>query len=526
MSPNKAKQDTFEGLALLAEVSQLLTDVELDKVLNKVIRLIAGAVGASKSSLFLSQDGSIDWEHLFTMRNLTSDESVKVVTRVLDEGFAGWVTRHKRGDIIEDVTKDERWIVFPDDPPSNRSALCVPFLDGDEVLAVVTLVHEEVGYFTTYHLRLLTIIANQVVIALRNAQLFKRLTVQRKHLETVLTSISDALIVLNPHGVITLANPSALRILNAASEQDVIGKPLELFSERDRMFEPIVEIVRAELHQNERWTFETRTENLQKDYQVTMGKWREHERENGFVVVLHDITTLRDLSRFKDEMLRVATHDLRSPLALISGYADMVTMDLPDPHSPIHDYISVIKRSVERMQTLVEDLLRVERVRSTPLELHERTDLEALVKTVIVNMRLQTDAKQQKLETVLELKGVPRVVADTVLLRQSMENLVNNAVKYTPSGGIITIRASYDDERFYFSVRDTGIGIAPEHQKYVFESFYRVPDVPVSEKGNGLGLSLVRNVVTRHNGDVWLVSEVGKGSEFGFWLPLKPPNAP
>lgn len=521
MSHTNHTENTFEGLALLAEVSQLLTDVNLDMVLNKVIRLVAGAVGASKSSLFLSQNGSVDWEHLFTMRNLASDESVKVVTRVLDDGFAGWVTRNKRGDIIADITKDNRWIIFPDDPETSRSALCVPLLNGDEVLAVVTLVHEQVGYFTPYHLRLLTIIANQAVIAIRNAQLFNRINIQREHLETVLASITDALIVLNPRGIITMVNPAAVRLLNEQQLGDTIGKSLEFYNQYDSVFEPIVEIVRAELHQNERWTFETRTENQQKDYQATMGKWYEGERENGYVVVLHDITTLRDLSRFKDEMLRVATHDLRSPLALISGYADMVTMDLPDPNSPVHDYVAIIKKSVERMQILVEDLLRVERVRSSPLELRERTDLEALVKTVVVNMRLMTDARKQKLEVDYDLKDAPRIVADAVLLRQSMENLVSNAVKYTPNGGIITIHARYDAEKFYFSVRDNGIGIASEHQKYVFESFYRVPNVPTTEKGNGLGLSLVRNVVTRHNGDVWLTSELGKGSEFGFWIPLQ-----
>jgi signal transduction histidine kinase len=256
-----------------------------------------------------------------------------------------------------------------------------------------------------------------------------------------------------------------------------------------------------------------------------MALWNNDERaERGYVIVMHDITRLHDLSRFKDEMLRVASHDLRSPLALISGYADMVSMDTPDPTSPVHEYVNIIKQSVEKMGGLVEDLLRVERIRSSPLELHEQIDLNALVKVVVVNARPFAHTKKLDFQTDIELDNVPRVFADSVLLRQAMENLINNAVKYTPENGQIIIRAYYDHQRFHFSVEDTGIGIPKEHQSYVFESFYRVTPPKEHNKSriqsSGLGLSLVKNVIARHHGEVWVNSTVGKGSRFGFWLPL------
>lgn len=512
-------QPTFEDLELLAEVSQLLTEIDLDNVLNLVISLVARAVGASRASLFLHADGKIDWNHIFTMRNLSGDESVKVVSRVLDKGFAGWVYRNKRGDIITDTQTDDRWITFKEDTLKMRSALCVPFMNEGDVLAVVTLVHEEVAHFTPYHLRLMTIIANQASIAVRNAQLFSRLNNQRRQLETILNSIGDALIVLDDKGKIALANPIALDLLNA-DERFVTGESLASFISYDNVFEPIAEIVSAGLTGNERWAFETRSERRKTDYRVTMALWREGDAL-GYVVVMHDITQLQDLSRFKDEMLRVASHDLRSPLALITGYADMITIDTPDASSPVHEYAHIIKSSVERMGGLIEDLLRIERVRTSPLELQEKTDLEALAKVVVVNMRFSAEAKQQQLIPKIALSGIPKIMADSVLVRQAMENLVSNAIKYTPSGGKITINASHDEHNFYFSVVDTGIGIPSEHQKFVFESFYRVPTVANTQKGSGLGLSLVKNVIARHGGDVWLKSEEGKGSEFGFWLPLR-----
>lgn len=520
-------QPTFADLELLAEVSSLLNHTEVDAVLDRVIALCARAVGASRVSMFLHNDGEVDWDHVFTVRKLEGQETIKVVTKVLDQGFAGWVRRNKRGDIIRDTTQDERWIVFPNDPIPVRSALCVPFLDDEEnVVAVVTFVHEDPDHFTPYHLRLMTIVANLATIAIRNAQLFSLQTQQRRQFQTILQSIRDVLIVLNGRGDIILTNEAALPLLGCSSVESALHTHLSVYAAQDSVFEPILKRLRNKPDPDvEKWSFETSSQRLKLDFQVTMSHWIEPLRGAvGFVIVMHNITELKDLARFKDEMLRMATHDLRSPLALISGYADMIATDTPDPNSPVFEYLDIIRRSVERMGALIEDLLRVERIRSNPLELQTHIEPELIVRQVVINTRLLAEAKQQRFMTDIALEGVPFIVADTVLLRQAMENLVNNAVKYTPAGGQITLRAWYDAARFYFCVVDTGIGIAPEHQARVFESFYRVPSAAQTERGSGLGLSLVKNVVLRHHGDVWLRSQVNLGSEFGFWIPLAERN--
>ncbi|MDQ7025185.1 MAG: ATP-binding protein [Anaerolineae bacterium] len=515
-------QPTFEDLELLAEVSQLLTVVDLDSVLQKVVQLAGQAVGASKTSLFLHNDEHIDWKHIITMRDLPPDKSVKVVNQVMGDGFAGWVYRNKRGDIISDTEADDRWIVFPDDLLVTRSAMCVPFMYEGTIIAMITLVHEKPNQFRPYHLRLMEIIANQATIAIRNAQLFNRVNVQRQQLEVVLQAITDVLLVLDEHGKIRMVNNAALPLLGATSHDAVIGQALASFAIGDDVIAPIVEIIKAALVEQNRWAFETRSDHHQTDYQVTMAVWEDPQHEQrGYVVVMHNVTTLHDLSRFKDEMLRVATHDLRSPLALISGYADMVRLDIGDPEHIVNEYVNIIKTTTETMSSLVDDLLRVERVRASPLELREQTDMTSLVKVVIVNSRPFAKVKNITFETDIQLDGVPRIVADPVLIRQSMENLVSNAFKYTPENGLVTVRAHFDAKKFYFAVEDNGIGIPKEHQAYVFESFYRVEQARYKEKGSGLGLSLVKNVIVRHDGEVWVKSEEGKGSRFGFWLPLK-----
>ncbi len=525
MSRPDVKQPTFEDLELLAEVSQLLTLMNLDEVLQKVINLAAKAVGATSISLFLHEGQTVDWDHIFTARNLSLGESIPVVRRVLDEGLAGWVYRKKQGAIIFDTEEDDRWITFPDDTLSVRSALCVPFMRKEQAIAVVTLTHPDPHHFALYHLRLMTIVANQASVAIYNTQLFNRIQHlfdrikgQQRQLEGVLQAIGDVLIVLDDKGCVMMVNDAALSLLGDA-DREINGQHLSKLAETDTAFAPIAEIINTG-NKSTHWSLEVRSEVHQKDLQVTMSMWKDETRDiAGYVIVMHDVTMLRDLHRFKDEMLRIAGHDLRSPLALIIGYADMISLDTPDENSPVHEYLRVIHSSTERMNGLLEDLLRVERVRSSPLELHEETDLSKLVKVVLVNMRLAAEAKRQKFDSKLVLDGIPGIVADPVLIRQAMENLIGNAVKYTPEGGTVIIHANHKDGKFHFIVQDTGIGIAEEHLSRVFESFYRVRE-SAGQHGSGLGLNLVKTVIERHGGKVWVESEVGVGSRFGFWLPL------
>ncbi len=365
----------------------------------------------------------------------------------------------------------------------------------------------------------MTIIANQAAVAIRNAQLFNRINAQQRQLEAFLHAIPDVLLILDQSGRILMVNDAAMELLGDVTRVDITGRHLAEVA-TEEAFNPVIEVINSP-GDSTRWSFEVRSQAREQDYQVTMARWQDMLRDiAGYVIVLHDVTGLRELHRFKDEMLRVASHDLRSPLALIIGYADMIELDTPDPESPVHEYVDIIRRSTERMGTLLEDLLRVERIRNSPLELHEEVNLAKLVKVVQVNMRPSATAKSQQFATDIRLDEMPGVLADPVLLRQSMENLIGNAIKYTSEGGTVTIRAYVSDERFHFVVEDTGVGIAPEHLSHVFDSFYRVAS-DSSEKGAGLGLSLVKNVIQRHDGDVWVTSEKGKGSQFGFWLPLK-----
>lgn len=516
-----APDTTFADFELLAEVSQLLNVIDLDGVLTKVIDLVKRAVDATKVSVFLHDQDSNDWQRLLLTRALNAEESRFVVQDVIDKGLAGWVLRNRRGTIVHDTQTDERWHVFPDDPNQTRSVLCLPLMQNDHVLAIITLIHDQPNHFTEHHLWLVTIIANQVAVAIRNAQLFNRLLEQQRQLEAVLHSIPDMLLVIDHDGQILLVNNEAEKALETADRSDLLGKHLSALFAIDRAFLPLQKLLEPVDDQPDTWMFETRSDRYRQDFLVTVSRWHSpFGGSGGHIIVLHDVTALRDLNRFKSEMLKLATHDLRSPLALIVGYCELIALDLENPSPAIQEYLETIRRSTRRMGGLLDDLLRVEEIRSSPSELQQQVNFGDLVDQVADSLSLLASAKGQAVTIKNEIGNLPPVTIDPMLVREAMENYTSNAVKYTPDGGRITMFAYADERHIYFEVEDTGIGIPPKDIEHVFEWGYRAKRSSATlVEGKGLGLSLVKSILERHRGEVWVESQEGIGSRFGFWLP-------
>jgi len=232
------------------------------------------------------------------------------------------------------------------------------------------------------------------------------------------------------------------------------------------------------------------------------------------------------LEKVKSEMIRMASHDLRNPLNNILGYIELLNMTLdPARQSPeIQEYLGSLRRSAKTMQSLIDDLLTLERVESERASEWQEFDLSGLVYEVAEAE--QTGAFLRNVTLVLEREEDTALVFGSMTqLRQAIANLIGNAVKYTPDGGRVEVRFTREDQRLRFAVQDTGYGISPERQARLFERFYRAREPGTDHiPGTGLGLSLVKTVIERHGGQVWFESEAGVGSTFGFWLPAAQPS--
>ncbi|PJF30987.1 MAG: hypothetical protein CUN51_05775 [Candidatus Thermofonsia Clade 1 bacterium] len=231
---------------------------------------------------------------------------------------------------------------------------------------------------------------------------------------------------------------------------------------------------------------------------------------------------VRELESIKTHMIRMASHDLRNPLNVAMNYFDMFTetLDVSSFSERQKHYVERVRKAHQTMDTLIKDLLTLERVESEREALWQVVDFNALVSAEVEVQRAAAELKKHTLTLQLPASTL-HVRGSATQLRQAISNLISNAIKYTPDGGLIQVRLTAKERRLLFEVQDNGYGISKERQERLFSSFYRAREPGTDHiSGTGLGLSLVRTVIERHGGKVWMNSEAGIGSIFSFWLPL------
>jgi signal transduction histidine kinase len=240
---------------------------------------------------------------------------------------------------------------------------------------------------------------------------------------------------------------------------------------------------------------------------------------------------VRSANQAKSEFISFVAHELKTPMTSIRGYADLVAQGAVGPVSqPQANFLATIRLNVDRMAALVSDLNDVSRIESGRLKLEfSAIHLAPAVDEVLEALRSQIEAKEQKLT--LEIPAdLPPVWVDRGRLIQVLTNLVSNAHKYTPPGGVLRIAAEHSSnpwdpagppEVVHFLIQDSGLGISLQEQKSIFQKFFRSEDGMVRDiPGTGLGLHITRNLVEMHGGRIWFESELQKGSTFHFTVPV------
>jgi len=240
----------------------------------------------------------------------------------------------------------------------------------------------------------------------------------------------------------------------------------------------------------------------------------------GAVVVFHDITRLKQLENMRKEFVANVSHELRTPLSMIKGYVETLLDEQPPDQQTARQFVQTIQKHSNRLEALIDDLLTISALESQQTHLHfEPASLHAIA-TDVMNEFAQP-ARTKSVSLSMEIPGTfPRVKADIQRLNQVFSNLLDNAIKYTQSGGHIRISAKENKAEVEVCIADNGPGIPPEHLPHIFERFYRVEKARNRELGGtGLGLSIVKHIVQAHGGRVWAESKPGKGSWFFFTLP-------
>jgi two-component system phosphate regulon sensor histidine kinase PhoR len=239
----------------------------------------------------------------------------------------------------------------------------------------------------------------------------------------------------------------------------------------------------------------------------------------GAVLVFHDITELRRLEKIRQDFVANVSHELRTPVASIKGYAETLLSGAMEDKAALKEFLGTIHENSDRLVSLINDLLDLARIESGRMKIVSvPMDVVPVIQRCL-NI-LEKNMQDKKLSVIMDIPvDLSKVLADEARFSQVVLNLLDNAVKYTPDSGSISVKAFLREKMVQFDVTDTGIGIPEQDLPRIFERFYRVDKARSRDLGGtGLGLSIVKHIVLAHGGEVWASSQLGRGTTFSFTL--------
>ncbi len=352
--------------------------------------------------------------------------------------------------------------------------------------------------------------------AARLDRTIRTLTEERNLSSAILGSMVEGVAVVNASERLLFANPGFAEILGL----DVPPQSGSALVEVVRQTE-LIEAVRRVLKGEPRVETEIVTGTLRQHFfAVTVASVRAAET-SGAVIVLHDVTDLRKLERVRRDFVANVSHEFKTPLTAIQGFAEtLLAGALDDPLNRVR-FLEIILEHSRRLARLTDDLLRLSQMDADRLGLEiQRVSVPQFVEGCVETARRPAADRDLRISVNLSDR-LPDIAADRRRLAEVLQNLLDNAIQYTPPGGQIMLSASASASEVTFTVSDTGIGIPQADQPRIFERFYRVDAARSREVGGtGLGLAIAKHLVEVHGGRIWVESEVGQGSQFHFTVPV------
>ena len=421
--------------------------------------------------------------------------------------------------LIPDTDADPGWVTLPE-LSWLRSYVGAPIRVKGQVVGFLNLDSTTPGFFTPAHLERLQAFADQVAVAVENAQLYDEVRRRAEGLETLVVE-RTAEIRREQERTLTILN----NVADAVLVTDLAGTPV--------ITNPVADaLLREDEHGQSagalrRWLRELAPDSGSLKIAVggrvlhaTVTYIHEEDQNVGYVIALHDITRLDELDRLKTKFVSDVSHELRTPATNLKLYLELLERGKPEKRD---QYMAVLKEQAVRLGKLIEnilDLTRLERDKETMVFVP--VDLNAVAGSVVAAHQAQAEAAGLALNFEPDT-DLPPVHGEQNRLMQVVTNLVANAINYTPAGQVrVSTRLDLERNTVCLEVQDTGMGVAPEDMPHLFERFYRGKhasqlDIP----GSGLGLGIAKEIVDLHGGAITIHSKVGVGTTFTVTLPVQ-----
>lgn len=526
-----------ELAALTAIAAQVNCTQALDDILRGALQTTVEVVGVDAGEIFLVDEET--GELALTVRQGVSEAWVadeRVVTP--GECLCGLALDSEQPVVTS-------WL--PGHPARSRAAclregfqaaMCLPLKARGRTLGLLNVQSLTRREFSAEDQELLTAIGNQIGIAVENAWLIEDAERRRATLDSVMRSLVDGLILLDRRGRITYANPCA-EVMLGLPGAELSGQPLlsldQLLAGRATGLSEVLGRLLAAAH------------TLPGDYQAADGvptveftllaspkdggkastvQARLFPIQEGAgggpgqALLLRDVTREKELDRMKSQLLSTVSHELRTPLASIKGFATtLLRQDVVWEEATRREFLAIIDEESDRLSELISNLLDMARIEAGTLRVEpEPMDLTLIVHETVDTFRLI--ASHHTFDVQIPA-GVSWVQADPRRVRQVLRNLVENAVKYSPAGGPVSVVVTALPAALRIAVSDHGIGIGPDEVEQIFDRFFQVDSASTRKVGgSGLGLSICKAIVEAQGGQIWVESQLGVGSTFYVTLPL------
>ncbi|NLO74498.1 MAG: GAF domain-containing protein [candidate division WS1 bacterium] len=507
----------------------VVTRPELHNTLMRLVNKIAMIVQAEEVLLLLYQPELGELAVLPPSLGITEEQAAQVHLPP-EQGITGLVYRTGESVLYNDAINDPRASQDKVSLLRVRNGICVPLTikqrDEEErviterVIGVMHVCNKRYDQeFNEDDVRLLEMLAEQAAAIISNAQLYIELTEEKARLEQTFETLHAGVIATDANG--------RLRLLNRAAAQ-MLGLPASAYEGQLAAQvipdEQVRNLLERSLAEKKELAEEVNAEGDRRIYKGETSLMRDEARRlQAVVAIFNDITEIRQVERMKTAFVSTVSHELRTPLTSIKGFISTLLDDTEGMYDDVtrREFYEIIDQECDRLTRLISDLLNVSRIESgRALDMHlAEVDLHKTIGRVL-QAQQQYTSRHQLVNDIPE--DFSTIEGDGDKIYQVIDNLVGNAVKYSPEGGVVKVTAEDEGGTVRLEISDEGLGIPERHRDKIFERFHMVDDDVDHKavKGTGIGLYLVRHLTRAHGGDVWLKeSEVGKGSTFCVRLP-------
>jgi PAS domain S-box-containing protein len=511
-------------LALIHRLAQELNaDLSSAEVLRRVLHAAAEALGTPYASIIALKNKEL--RAVYALGGGSDADPLPVMRRVLENGLAGFVLHNYRTVIVNDIANNPLWMHLPNEPlsPQAGSALCVPLIHSGDVVGVITLAHPARSYFTADAVNLTNTIHEMGASALANALLLEDSRQANERYKTLFDDVIVPVIITDLKGTILAANRRACEFLGYEVEE-LLRRSIATIHRMG------TGPLGADRFDHLRRGLEVRFQSVvwtkkgdDKPVQVYAKRLLNRFEGDHIQWIEHDLSAQVAVEQLRQDLSAMVYHDMRGPLGNVYTSLQALQTLLQDhPNSSVQSLLAVASRSERQARRMIDSLLDVQRLEEgSRLLTRAHTQLHEVITSAVQQMQPLADEKLVRLRFALA-DDLPVLYIDSDMIERVIINLIDNAIKYSPDNGLITISTATSGPEVYARVKDNGPGIPLEAQGKIFDKFARVKQRHMPH-GVGLGLAFCKLAVEAHGGRIWVKSDDQNGSTFTFALPVEAP---